>query len=83
MLAHWVTDDGEMHHAKWRLSTGGTMVVIHLQVESLGDYGWDWNVWESSGCVQQRYGLAGTLDEAKAKAESTLGCLVRELSLLA
>jgi len=49
----------------------------------LGECGWDWHVWEQSGRGQQRYGLADTLDEAKAKAEGALDGLARELSLAA
>lgn len=80
MLVQWVTDDGEVHHAEQRLSVPGNAAVLHMQVESLGESGWDWHVWEQSGRGQQRYGLADTLDEAKAKAEGALGGLAWELS---
>ncbi len=79
MLTHWVTDDGEMHHAKWYLNTRDKVIVLHMQVESLGEHGWDWNAWEPSGCVRQRYGLADTLDEAKAKAACALGGITMDL----
>ena len=81
LLALWVTDDGEMHHAKWHLSVCVGLTVLHLQVGTLGENGWDWHVWAPYGCVRQRYGLAGTLNEAKAKAESALGGLARDLIL--
>ena len=78
MLVDWQTDEGEVHRAECTLGALGT---LHLQVESLGECGWDWHVWERFGRGQQRYGLADTLDEAKAKAEGALGGLVWELSL--
>ena len=78
VLVEWQTDEGEVHHAERPLGIRG---VLHLQVESLGEYGWDWHVWERSGRGQQRYGLADTLDEAKARAEVALGGLAWELSL--
>ena len=83
MLAHWVTDEGEAHHAEQQLNVRGSVVALHMQVESLGESGWDWNVWEPSGCVRQRYGLADTLDEAKARAEGALGGLAWEFILAA
>jgi hypothetical protein len=81
MPVQWVTDEGEMHHAEWPLSVRGKVVVLYMQVESLGESGWDWNMWELSGCVRQRYGLADTLDKAKAKVEGALGDLAWELIL--
>ncbi len=83
MLAQWVTDEGEAHHAEQQLNVRGSVVVLHMQVESLGESGWDWNVWEASGCVRQRYGLADTLDEAKARAEGALGGLAWDFISLA
>ncbi len=83
MLLQWVTDKGKVQHAELHLSARGNVVAPHMQVETLGENGWDWNVWEQSGCVRQRYGLADTLDEAKAKAEGALGGLPRELILAA
>ncbi len=80
VLVDWLTNEGEMHCAERSLGLRGT---LHLQVESLGEYGWDWHVWDQSGRGQQRYGLADTLDEAKAKVESALDGLARELSLAA
>jgi len=56
---------------------------LHLQVESLGESGWDWHVWEQSGRGQQRYGLADSLTEAKEKAEAALDALAWELGLAA
>jgi len=83
MPVQWVMDESEVHHAEWPLSVRGNVVVLHMRVESLGESGWDWNMWEPSGCVRQRYGLADTLDEAKAKAEGALGGLAWELILAA
>ena len=76
MLIDWLTEEEEVHRAECVLGAQGT---LHLQVESLGECGWDWHVWEQSNRGQQRYGLADTLDEAKAKAEGALGGLAREL----
>ena len=79
MLVEWETDEGEVHYAKRVLSARGNAVVLHMQVESLGESGWDWHVWDSAGQVQQRYGLADGLVEAKAKAEGALDALAWEL----
>ncbi len=78
MLVQWVTDEGKVHRAERPLSVRGSVVVLHMQVESLGESGWDWHVWEQSDRVRQRYGLADTLDEAKAKAEGALSGLAQE-----
>ena len=80
MLVKWETEEGEVHHAERPL---GGRHTLRLQVESLGEYGWDWHVWERSGRGQQRYGLADTLPEAKIRAEAALGALARELGLAA
>lgn len=80
VLIEWQTDEGEVHQAERPLGIRG---VLHLRVESLGEYGWDWHIWDQAGRGQQRYGLADTLDEAKAKSEGALGGLARELSLAA
>ena len=78
MLVEWEMEEGEVHHAERSL---GGRHGLHVQVESLGEYGWDWHVWERSGRGQQRFGLADSLPEAKAKAEAALGMLARELGL--
>ena len=83
MLAQWVMDKGKVHYAEQQLSVRGNIVVLHLQVETLGESGWDWNVWEPSGYVRQRYGLTNTLDEAKARAEGALDSLAWEFILAA
>jgi len=44
-----------------------------------GETGWDWHVWDVSGLIQQRYGLADTLAEAKEKAERALEVLAHQL----
>ena len=80
MLVLWEMEEGEVHHA---MRTLGGCGALHLQVESLGEHGWDWHVWERSGRGQQRYGLADSLTEAKAKAEAALDALARELGLAA
>jgi len=69
-----------MHYAERSLGLRGTLC---LQVESLGESGWDRHVWEQSGHGQQRYGLADTLDETKIKVKSALDDLARKLSLAA
>ena len=71
-LGQWVMDKGEVHHAERQLTVHGNIVVLHMQIGSLGENGWDWNIWEQSGCTRQRYGLADTLDEAKAWAEGAV-----------
>ncbi len=78
MLVGWETEEGEVHHAERWL---GGRHVLSLQVESLGEHGWDWHVWERSGRGQQRYGLADSLLAAKSKAEAALDALAQELGL--
>ena len=78
MLVEWETEEGEVHHAERWL---GGRHVLSLQVESLGEQGWDWHVWERSGRGQQRYGLADSLLAAKSKAEAALDALAQELGL--
>jgi len=80
MLVEWETAEGEVHRAERTL---GGCDVLHLQVESLGEIGWDWHVWEQSGRGQQRYGLADSLTDAKEKAEAALDALAWDLGLAA
>ncbi len=80
MLVHWMTDGDGLHYAAQLLGARGT---LHMQVDSLGESGWDWQVWEQLGRGQQRYGLADTLAEAKSKVEGALAVLTRELGLTA
>ncbi len=83
MLVQWTTDDGEMHHAKRVFRVRGSVFVLYLKIDGLGESGWDWHIWEQSGQGQQRYGLADDLSAAKAKAEVALDALARELGLTA
>ncbi len=76
MLVDWETTEGEVYRAERRLGGRG---ALYLQVESLGENGWDWHVCEQSGHGQQRYGLADSLMEAKEKAEAALGVFAWEL----
>ena len=55
--------------------------MLHLQVESLWEDGWDWHVWDSSGRLDPRYGLAVSLDAAKARAELALAGMLAVLDL--
>lgn len=76
MALDWIGDDGEVHFTRRTL---GSKAMVHAVVESLGEAGWDWQVWDERQ-VRQRYGLADTLEEAKAKAERALAEVVEELS---
>lgn len=76
MFVEWKMEEGEVHHAKQSL---GGKHALRLQVERLGEHGWDWHVWERFGRGQQRYGLADSLPNAKTKAEAALDALVQEL----
>ncbi len=80
MLVNWMTDGDGLYYAARLLGARG---ILHMQVDSLGESGWDWHVWEQLGRGQQRYGLADTLAEAKSKAEGALAVLTRELGLTA
>ena len=75
----WATAEGEVHFAECPLFLCDTVVMLRVQVNSLGESGWDWHAWDQTGRDQQRYGLACTLNEAKAMAESALDSLAREL----
>ncbi len=78
MLVHWMTDEDGLHYAAGLLGSRGT---LHMQVDNLGESGWDWHVWERLGRGQQRYGLADSLPEAQARAEGVLSVLIQELGL--
>ena len=41
MLVQWMTDEGEVYHAEQQLNVRGSVVVLHMQVETLGENGWD------------------------------------------
>lgn len=73
MFAEWREAHNELHHARWSLGSGR---VIGLQVESLLECGWDWHVWDSAGMLDPRYGLADTVEAAKAQAEVALDAMV-------
>jgi len=77
MTLQWMSDDGEHHSTEISLGAEGTLRAL---VQSLGGLQWDWQVWESARRVQQRYGLADTLVQAKAKAEHALADLKEQLS---
>ena len=81
MLVQWVTNEGEIHNAERVLRARGGFIVLYMQVESLGESGWDWHVWDMSRQVRQQYGLADTLAEAKRKAEAAAELMTQELGL--
>ena len=74
----WTREHQELHHTRWRLGGGD---VLHMQVESLWEDGWDWHVWDSSSQLDPRYGLAASLDAAKARAELALTGMLAALDL--
>jgi len=76
MVLHWVIDDEETHSARRGLGGKG---VFNLIVGSLGEKGWDWHVWDVYGQMQQQYGFANTLCEAKEEAERALERLVGQI----
>ena len=78
MTFEWTREHEELHHTRWRLGGGD---VLHMQVESLWEHGWDWHVWDSSGWLDPRYGLAASLDAAKACAELALAGMLAALDL--
>ena len=77
MAVNWVTNEGELYTAQTII---GPERAIHLAVESLGDSGWDWHVWDATLRGRQRYGLADTLDHAQAEAEAALAEVAAQLS---
>lgn len=66
MMANWTSEDASFHVAECDLGAG---VIVQLLVESLGEHGWDWQVWEPTRCLRTHYGVAATLDAAKVQAE--------------
>ena len=74
----WTCEHEELYHTRWRLGGGD---VLHVQVESLWEHGWDWHVWDSSGRLDPRYGLADSLEAAKARAEMALDGMLAALGL--
>ena len=79
-MVSWIEEAGDIHMAERGLGPKG---ALHLVVESLGECGWDWRVWDYARQVGQRYGLAATVDEAKLKAEHAAEALARQLGLTA
>ena len=82
MLYQWMTADDGVYCAERLLCVDGGINMLRMQVTSLGESGWDWQVWDQAGHRRQQYGLADTLEEAKTKAEGKLEVLVQELSRL-
>ena len=74
----WTCEHEELHHARWALGTGA---VLHMQVESLWEDGWDWHVWDSSGRLDPRYGLMDSVEAAKARAEVALDGMLAVLGV--
>lgn len=69
MKVDWTSDDTGFHTAECPLGAG---VVVHLLAENLGEYGWDWQMWDPTGYCRMQYGVADTVCEAKALAEFAL-----------
>ncbi len=67
MELHWVCETGDMHSAE---RCFGQRKALRALVQGLGGIQWDWQVWDEEGRMPQRYGVADTLDEAKACALS-------------
>ncbi len=78
VMVTWVLEDGDLHTGQRALGMAG---ALHLAVESLGESGWDWHVWDMSRQVRQQYGLADTLTIAKHKAEAAAELMAQELGL--
>lgn len=77
-MVTWVLDDGDLHTGQRVL---GMVGALHLALESLGENGWDWHVWDMSRQVRQQHGLADTLTEAKHKAEAAAELMTQDLNL--
>ena len=58
MTIDWTTDDDDLHFA---VQAFGSEYIVHLAVESLGETGWDWHVWDAFGRTRPLYGLADSL----------------------
>ena len=78
-MVGWVCEHEDLHSAEIAMCWEGR---LHLLVESLGDTGWDWHVWDRDGLAQERYGLADSLEDAKARAEAALDTVRSELRLI-
>lgn len=77
-MVTWVLEEGDLQTGQRAL---GIVGVLHLAVESLGENGWSWHVWDMSRQVRQQYGLADTLTEAKHKAEAAVELMTQESTL--
>lgn len=81
MTVNWTSESVGLHMAECRLGAG---VVVHLLVERLGDFGWDWQVWDPAQCVRADCGVANTLETAKVRAElaviEAVACVETELA---
>ena len=76
MMLLWKSDGGGHFRAQRSLGVSG---MAQLAVASLGEAGWDWNVWDSAGRLPQRYGFGDTLAEAITEAEAALADLIEQL----
>lgn len=80
MALNWVNEGWMLHLAE---SAFGTWGKAQLAVESVGETGWEWHVWDTAHQMRLRCGQAATLDEAKAAAERALVEMAAQLSLAA
>jgi len=53
---------------------------VHLQVEDLGNSGWEWHVWDTGARLPARYGVANDADQAKGQAEAAFGMMLVQLN---
>lgn len=66
MALIWVSESWVLHSAEACLGAGE---MVRFAVESLGETGWEWHVWDVAHRMRPRRGGAATLDGAKAGAE--------------
>ena len=79
-MVTWMLEEVDFHAGQRALGVAG---ALHVAVESLGENGWDWHVWDLSRQVRQQYGLADTLAEAKRKAEAVAELMAQEMGVAA
>lgn len=69
-------------HDEWvQSATGrcGAEEGLRALVQGLGGTQWDWQVWDERQRAPQCYGVTGTLEEAKAKAERAWAKMAKQL----
>jgi len=76
-LVVWIRGNGQTYVAETAVDP---LHKVHLQVEDLGNSGWEWHVWDTGARLPARYGISNNADQAKSQAEAAYGMILVQLS---